>query len=369
MKHIAIIGGGIVGSSTAYHLAKKGYDVTLIDANHRGKATDAAAGIVCPWLTKRRNKAWYALVRRGAAYYPTLIDQLTRDGQEETGYKQVGALWLHPDEKQVEATLQRALQKRIEAPEIGELDILDHCSARALFPPLADHFVALHVAGGARVDGRTLTRAMQQAATQHGATYVEKTASLQTRGEKVGLFINEDYVSTDEIVVTAGAWATSLLAPLGIKLHVREQKGQMIHLQVRDDTNDWPVVMPPGNQYLLAFNEGRIVCGTTHEDGTNFDARITASAVHTLFDHALQTAPGLSQATWLEARVGFRPVVPHFLPVFGTIPSFPHVWLANGLGSSGLTTGPYIGHILASSIAGEPVTIDLNHYNVETIIG
>ena len=72
---IVVIGAGIVGASAAYHLAKAGADVTVIDRFDRGQATDAAAGIVCPWLSQRRNKAWYELVKGGARHYPQLIKQ------------------------------------------------------------------------------------------------------------------------------------------------------------------------------------------------------------------------------------------------------------------------------------------------------
>lgn len=51
MKSYIIIGAGILGASAAYHLAKAGAEVTVIDRKHPGQATDEAAGIVCPWLS------------------------------------------------------------------------------------------------------------------------------------------------------------------------------------------------------------------------------------------------------------------------------------------------------------------------------
>ena len=56
---IAIVGAGIVGSTAAYYLSKeKGVEVTVFD-HGLGQATKAAAGIISPWFSKRRNKAWY----------------------------------------------------------------------------------------------------------------------------------------------------------------------------------------------------------------------------------------------------------------------------------------------------------------------
>ncbi len=92
MNKYIIIGAGILGASTAYHLAKAGADVTVIDRRDEGQATQAAAGIVCPWLSQRRNQAWYQLAKSGAAYYPQLIAELENAGETNTGYAQVGAL-------------------------------------------------------------------------------------------------------------------------------------------------------------------------------------------------------------------------------------------------------------------------------------
>ena len=70
-----------------------------MDRQQVGQATDAAAGIVCPWLSQRRNKAWYKIVKGGARYYSSLIQQLEDDGETDTGYNRVGAISLHTDEK------------------------------------------------------------------------------------------------------------------------------------------------------------------------------------------------------------------------------------------------------------------------------
>ena len=67
-KNLAIIGGGIVGATAAYYALKEGHTVTLYE-DGTGQATKAAAGIICPWFTLRRNKPWYYLVSQGAEFY------------------------------------------------------------------------------------------------------------------------------------------------------------------------------------------------------------------------------------------------------------------------------------------------------------
>lgn len=75
MQKIVIIGGGIVGASAAYLLSKENVQVTLIDSDEPGQATRAAAGIICPWLSKRRNKYWYELAKNSAAFYKELAER------------------------------------------------------------------------------------------------------------------------------------------------------------------------------------------------------------------------------------------------------------------------------------------------------
>ncbi|MEC3133777.1 FAD-dependent oxidoreductase, partial [Bacillus cereus] len=79
---------------------------------------------------------------------------------------------------------------------------------------------------------------------------------------------------------------------------------------------------------------------------------------------ALAVAPGLENATMLETRVGFRPFTPGFLPVIGPLPNFEGILVANGLGASGLTAGPYLGAELAKLALGQPIELDLNDYDV-----
>src|SRR5699024_12352337 len=79
VKKIAIIGGGIVGSTAAYYLARSGHTVTVFD-HGVGQATRASAGIICPWFSLRRNKPWYFLVSKGAEIYHQLMQDLKDDG-------------------------------------------------------------------------------------------------------------------------------------------------------------------------------------------------------------------------------------------------------------------------------------------------
>lgn len=367
MQKIIIIGAGILGATTAYKLAKSGAEVILIDRNDPGQATEAAAGIISPWLAQRRNKAWYALAKNGAYIYPDLIAELTDDGEVHTGYTRVGAIHLHTNEDRLKKAEKRVLTRKLDAPEIGDISLLNPVETQKLFPLLDDHtYQSIHVSGGARVDGNALRFALIHAAKKHGATVMNGNAKLTHENNRVtGITIGTDIIKADQVIATSGAWMNELLKPIGVYFDVTPQKAQIIHLEVPDiDATHWPVVMPPNNQYLLTFAPNRIVIGATHETNAGFDNRVTAGGMHEVLSKALEVAPGLANSTVIETKVGFRPFTPGSLPVIGKLPGFEGLILANGLGASGLTTGPYVGTQLAKLALGEKLDIDLDDYDV-----
>ncbi|MFC4601436.1 NAD(P)/FAD-dependent oxidoreductase [Cohnella hongkongensis] len=368
MNTYIVIGAGILGASTAYQLARSGAGVTLIDRMDPGQATDAAAGIICPWLSQRRNRAWYTLAKAGARYYPELIEQLRQDGETDTGYARVGALSIHTDPEQIGRIEERARLRKEEAPEIGEIAALDERETRERFPLLAEGYRAVRIGGAARVDGRALRDALIRAAVRHGAVLVRGDAELTCEGKRAtGALAGGKSYPADAVIACAGAWAKELLLPLGIRFNVSFQKAQIMHLELREDpgTGNWPVVIPPSDQYLLAFGQGRIVIGATHENGVEgYDTRLTAAGMQEVLNKGLEAAPGLADAAYAEARVGFRPYTPGFLPVIGPVPGWKGLLAANGLGASGLTVGPYLGSQLARLALGRGTDIDLKEYDI-----
>jgi len=377
MKKVIVIGAGILGASASYQLSKLGADVTIIDRKDAGQATDAAAGIICPWLSQRRNKAWYRLAKAGASFYPSLIQELEEAGESNTGYAKVGAISIHNDMKKLEAMKERAELRRGDAPEIGELTMLTEAETKEKFPLLSEGYHSLHVSGAARVDGRELRDALLRAAQRNGARMLEGDAILEhEHNEITRVRVGNQAMTADEVIVCAGAWSNALLHPLGIMLQVHYQKAQIMHLQHKDlqhkdqtNTDLWPVVMPPSDQYLLAFTDGRIVIGATHEnDVVGYDTSVTAGGMQEILNKGLQVASGLSDCSLNEIRVGFRPFTADFLPVLGRVTGWNKLIVANGLGSSGLTMGPFLGEQLAKLALNDQVDIPLEDYAVELAI-
>ncbi|MYL37919.1 NAD(P)/FAD-dependent oxidoreductase [Halobacillus litoralis] len=368
MKYL-IVGAGILGASTAYHLAEKGEKVAIVDRGEQGQATRNAAGIICPWLTNRTSRDWYQLAVNGAGYYPELVEKLKEAGISDPGYKRVGALNIFDTEEKLDQKAAYAEMRKLETPEMGEISKLSPKETRDMFPPLAEHYRSLHLSGAGRVNGSRVTDSLLKAAERKGAEIIRGNASLRTyKGEIEGVDIDGVPRHADQIILTNGSWMRALFGTAALSPRVTFEKAQIIHLHLTGhETEHWPVLLPPFSHYMLGFEGGKLVVGATKEKIQTHDSRVTAGGIHQLLEKALRTAPGLNEATYVETKVGFRPFTPGSLPVFGRLPDQPHIIAANGLGASGLTSGPYVGSLLSALAAGEDTSIDISPYTIDRL--
>lgn len=146
---VAVVGAGIVGATAAYYLSKENdYQVTVFDYG-QGQATKAAAGIISPWFSKRRNKAWYKMARLGTDFYQELIADLQADGWDTSFYKQTGVYLLKRDQSKLAELKALANSRREESPLIGQLEILSQAQVAQRFPHLQGFDQLLYASGGA----------------------------------------------------------------------------------------------------------------------------------------------------------------------------------------------------------------------------
>ena len=361
MKKVAIIGAGIVGATAAYYLSKESdLEVTVFD-HGQGQATKAAAGIISPWFSKRRNKAWYKMARLGADFYKELLADLEKTGQKVDFYQRSGVFLLKKDETRLEELYQLALERREESPLIGQLAILDPASANELFPGLQGFESLLYASGGARVDGQLLVTRLLEA-SQVEVVREEVGLNPLSAGYQIG-----DRVF-DQVILATGAWLGQILEPLGYQVDVRPQKGQLRDYHVEQDMVNHPVVMPEGEWDLIPFAGGKLSLGATHENDMGFDLTVDEILLQQMEDAALPCYPSLVEATRAGERVGIRAYTSDFSPFFGQVPELAGVYAASGLGSSGLTTGPIIGYHLAQLIQDKELTLDPLNYPIENYV-
>ena len=361
MKKVAIVGAGIVGATATYYLSKEAdVEVTVFDHGH-GQATKAAAGIISPWFSKRRNKVWYKMARLGADFYVDLLADIEKSGQKVDFYQRSGVFLLKKDESKLEELYQLALQRRDESPLIGKLAILDQESASKLFPGLKGFERLLYASGGARVDGQLLVSRLLDASQ---VKVVKKEVSLTPllSGYQI------DNQMFDQVILSTGAWLGHILEPLGYEVDVRPQKGQLRDYQVDLDMASYPVVMPEGEWDLIPFPGGKLSLGATHENDMGFDLTVDKNLLQQMAEAASPFYPSLKDAISSGERVGIRAYTSDFSPFFGQVPNLSGVYTASGLGSSGLTTGPIIGYHLAQMLQGRSGVLNPADYPTERYI-
>jgi D-amino-acid dehydrogenase len=356
-SRVVVVGGGIVAASVAYHLSRQGVSAIVVQADWPGAATDAGAGIICPW-NDSRNDAGYQLAADGARYYAELLAMLAEDGHGETSYARVGALRVGADTDrlgQVAASLRALAGDR---PEIGEVETIAQGEPRRRFPPLAAELAGVWISGAARIDGRKFRDSLLQAAAAYGARRVRAEAVLDYKSGRVtGVIAGAERIAADAVVVAAGAWTAQVCADVGWQLPIGPQRGQIMHAELPDSgTESWPCILPPEDPYLLGFPAGRVVFGATREF-VGFDYRTTVGGVGSVLSRAMELAPGLAEATLVETRIGFRPATSDRLPLIGQLAD--GLIVAAGNGPEGLTAGPWTGLAAAALALGQQPVPDL----------
>jgi D-amino-acid dehydrogenase len=356
-----VIGGGVVGASTAYHLARAGVKTLLVDRRDAGRATDAGAGILSTAANTDDPDPIERFEARAAAYYPVLVEHLQGDGIGDTGYRVCGSLTVAIDDDEVAHfhQVRTGLRRWRAAKDHGFAEI-GRDEAKALFPPLAQVKGAIHCGRGARIDGRLLAAALLHAAGQRGVEVRHAAVDelIGERGAVARIRVAGERIACGRIVVAAGAWSKEIARRLDIDLPVEPQRGQIVHLGLPGvATSAWPIVLAFRGHYMVPWDDGRVAVGATRETGSGFAPHATAAGVIQVLTEALRVAPGLADAEIREIRVGLRPASRDGLPILGPVPGIANVLLATGHGSIGLQLGPYSGKVVADMIArGQAVT-------------
>jgi D-amino-acid dehydrogenase len=389
-----VVGGGIVGTSVAYHLARAGVETVVFDRRDEGRATDAGAGILAPATSSRTGSdPWFAFAAEAVGYYPELVARLRDEGDGDTGYAQCGLLSVAFTDSEVEAfeaagerVRERAdraergprneraategSRERADCPGRPDPDAvadLGPGEARDRFPVLGEPRRARFYEGAARVNGATFTAAMRRAAEEYGLTVERRSVErvVVEDGETRGVEVDGERVDAGSVVVAGGAWSSAFADDLGVSIPVEPLRGQIAHLRADRDTDGWPIVTGFRDHYLVPWPDGRVAAGATREADAGFAPRATAGGVREVLDEALRVAPGLSDAELAEVRVGLRPASADRLPVLGPVPGVEGAFLATGHGATGLQLGPYSGRVVASMVRGEEHGVDVSAFRVE----
>ncbi len=371
--NVIVIGGGIVGASAAYHLAKSGAKTLLLDRRDKGRATDAGAGILSAETSGASLPAlWFPFALEAVGYYTPLTAQLESEGAGDTGYAVTGELIVAVDDDELDAYAEkkRVIDERQHGcglPSVEDLHEVSPAEARDLFPALGQVQKALYFRGAARVDGRLLAAALLKVAERSGlANRTEGVDLLIVEGSRVtGVQVGSETISADQVIIAGGAWSVAFGTQLGVQIPVEPQRGQIIHLSLPEtDTSKWPIVDAFHGHYMVAWSDNRVVAGATREVGSGFAPYTSAAGVHEVLGEAMRVAPGLSIGQVADIRVGLRPRTADNLPVMGGIPGVDGLYLATGHGANGLQLGPFSGKLAAEWALGVENGVDISAFSI-----
>lgn len=329
---VAIIGAGIVGATAAYTLKKGGVDVTLYDAGY-AQGTSAAVGIICPWVNQRRNKNWYKLANEGASFYLKLIEDLPN----QSFYQNNGTLITHPS--RLNQLYDLALTRLPEAPAMKSVKLLSKEAVTKLLPHSIIAAESIFVEGGAQVDGKLLVTTLLE---DQDIDVIKKVVKVE------GYCVEGDHF--DAIVIASGPWLNDVS---DFKFEVYPQKGQLVEIDQFFNDGNYPVIMPNGELDILFGSEGKLVLGASHENHKN-DVERDLSIESKLIEDAKVWVPGIDVSMISDYRIGIRAYTEKNEPFYGPVDK-SNIYVASGLGSSGLTVGPLIGHRIARHILGDSV--------------
>lgn len=353
---ILIIGGGVIGLTTAYHLAQQGVSVTVVDRQEIGReASWAGAGMLPPGHMIQSAVPEVRL----RSYSHSLWDELSAALKDRTGidngYRRCGAVevGLSSAESSVQVEAWRA--EGLQTVELDRTGLERHV------PDLHEDFrsgVFLPEFGQAR-NPRHL-KALAAACHSLGVDIVEHAEHLHlatSRESVVQAVLPTRTFTADRICITAGSWSSQLLQPLSVSLPVQPVRGQIVLLKT--SRLPFSCVIEQGRRYIVPRADGLVLVGST-EEHTGFEKKTTAEGVSGLLKFASALVPELGAAEVVRCWAGLRPGSPDELPFLGRVPEFENLFVGAGHFRSGLQMSAGTGRLLADLLLDHDPAIDLS---------
>ena len=373
---VLVIGGGIIGTASAFHLARQGASVVLLEANELAYgATGRNLGYI--WIHTRRPGPELELVmhlRRDLEELQGVLD-------DDFGLRTEGGLiYVHTDEQL--ATLREFVEER---HSVGvDMRLIDGDEARAMAPVLPDTVIAASFCPlDAQMDSSRYVRAFANAAERHGARIVEHAPvrALDRDGSRITrVRTDAETFTPNTVVVAAGAWTPELLRPIGADVPIHPMRLQIVQTAPMDVTIA-PILYGPAavKQYkifreLPSFRaehwandvekrhgkalleavcqraDGSYLLGCAM-DYPGFVWEPDLAGIGLITDAFPRMMPAFRSARFAKAWAGILPFTTDNLPIIGPLPGFDDVFIAAGH-VFGNAAGPTTGRMIADMICG-----------------
>jgi len=349
-RRIAVVGGGIMGALIAYHLAKRGVEVHLLEK--RQPAAGATANSFA-WINagSKRPRGYYELNRLGMAGWRRL--------QHELGPSRLVVQWGGTVQWQSEPERAEALRRGVIAQQAWGYSsrLVDVTELRRLVPALEPGPVAVATFCDeeATVDPVAATKLLLEAAASHGAVirHPATVSGFDMNGANVrGVRVGGDVVGVDAVVLATGVELPVLGAMLGLTVPMQDSPGLLAHTRPHGRLLERVIVAPGAT--LKQLPNGEIVTGVDFGGSPSQDTSPTMG--RRLLEGAGRFVPRLKEATLDRVTLGWRVLPADGQPIIGRVPSRPNVYLAAM--HSGITLSPAVGQLAAIELLDE-VQVDL----------
>ncbi len=316
---VIIAGGGIIGGSIAFDLARRNLRVVVLDRRElMHEASWAAAGMLSPAPDCPAAIPLVPLGRASLALYPDFVDAVEEESSLRTGYRTGGALEaiFHGDAERELSTLVALHHGLGLACEPLPLD-----DARKMEPGLGrDARAAVLLPDECSIVPRALSAAVQAAAASAGATLRPgvEVVSLAFDGKKcAGVKTSSgETIHAGQVVLAAGCWS-SQISDVALYAPTLPVRGQMAALR-HSGTPIRHVLRSEGGYLVPRGVESpqTVVVGSTIENA-GYEKLVTSGGIEKILSAANELAPELAKAEIVETWCGLRPGTPDQLPILG----------------------------------------------------
>jgi sarcosine oxidase subunit beta len=349
---VVLIGGGIVGSSIAYHLTEAGCRNVLVlereSAQGKGSTGKSMGGVRAQFSTTVNiQMSLYSI-----PFYAAFEERLGYP----CGYRPQGYLFCATSDKHL-AYLRTNYEKQI-AAGVKDVELVDASEIRDRYPQLrGDDLVGgSFCASDGFVDPYSAMIGFMTWASDHGAT-LWKNASvtgITRRGGNFEVATTREDISTPIVVNCAGAWSSSIAKMVNIDLPVEPLRRMLVPTEPFDGfPHSAPMIIdmstgfhfrPEGRGFLLAWNDPEETPGYK----TDFDSAF----IEKILTRAANRVPAFENVEINPKRAwgGLYEMTPDHHPILGESPDVPGFFLANGFSGHGVMHAPATGKILSDLI-------------------
>jgi glycine oxidase len=316
-----VVGGGVIGLTCAWRMAREGLRVRLLERDRPGAgASGIAAGMIAPvGESSWGEEELLADALASHGQWPLFARELAADSGRDPGLRISGALHVALDRDEA-----GELRRRHELMSSLDLDArwLGSKEARRLEPALSpDTLAAIHAPAEASIEPRPLLEALLKAAIYRDVEVLSGAEVLDAiigADRLLGVVDSRGREHRAPItVLAAGAWSGAAeWLPERARPGVRPVKGQILTLRDRSGEAPCARIVASERVYLVPRAGGRLVVGATVEE-MGFDTVVTAGGVHELLREAYRALPDVAEMELVASEAGLRPGTADNAPLVG----------------------------------------------------